>query len=152
MPEIGNAPSFDDMVREAERHALYPKVSLAANTIHNPAEARHYMSLREVPGHVSVTYQGMVLAKSDRALVCLEVGKLLYFPIYYLPRSNTMIELRSFNRETHCPLKGDASYHALPQDAEPIAWSYDTPFDYAEGLRDRIAFDPARVTITISQD
>lgn len=152
MHEASNKATFVEMVREATKHALHPEISLAAGTIHNPIEARHFMSLRNVPGRVTILKEAHVLADSSDALVCLEVGKQLYLPVYYLPVVDVCAEMKAFDRSTHCPLKGDASYHALPGENAPIAWSYDRPFPYAEPLARRIAFNPAQVTITLSPD
>ncbi len=150
MPDASNTAAFAEMVREAMKHAVHPEVSLAANTIHNPVEPRHYMSLRKVSGRVTIRRGKNVLADTKDALVCLEVGKQLYFPVYYVPRCDVRADMTVVQRATHCPLKGDASYHALPGADVPIAWSYETPFDYARPLAGRMAFDPAKVTITLS--
>ena len=142
--------AFAEMVREATRHATHPEISLAAKTIHNPAESRHFMSLRLAPWAVTVTLGGQTLAESENALVCLEIGKEMYLPIYYVPMANVGASLVPFKHETHCPLKGDSSYLALPGDTAPIGWRYAAPLDFASALKDRVAFDHQRVSITTS--
>ncbi|WP_415919018.1 DUF427 domain-containing protein [Tateyamaria sp. SN6-1] len=148
MPENQTVPTPDflAMVRAAEDRAVHPAVSLAAHTIHNPVEPRHFMSLKNSPWRVRVKSRGKTLAVTDDALICLEVGKEMYLPIYYIPLADVEATLHPFKRSTHCPLKGDASYHALSVGEDPIAWSYDAPFDYAARLAGRIAFDHRQVS------
>ena len=52
----------------------------------------------------------------------------------------------------HCPLKGDASYLSLKGadglvEIESIAWTYETPPDFAADLKGRVAFYTDKVTL-----
>ena len=73
-------------------------------------------------------------------------------PVTYVPRLDVCAFLQKTERRTHCPLKGDAAYFDLANDsgmviAKEVAWAYTDTFDFAAGLRDRIAFNPRLITI-----
>lgn len=124
-------------------------VTLAIGAIHNPAEARHFMRLKPVAGTVCVRLNGVLLARSGAALRLLEVGKDFYDPVFYIPRGDILAELQRSEKTTHCPLKGDTVYFdvggSIP--AEEIAWSYETPFDFAAPLVRLVGFDQTRVAV-----
>ncbi len=81
-------------------------------------------------------WNGVVIAESDQTVV---VEGNHYFPrdavwSKYLMRSDTT---------THCPWKGDASYHSLVVNGETnddAAWYYPAPKEKAAEIKDRIAF------------
>lgn len=81
-------------------------------------------------------WNGVVIAESDQTVV---VEGNHYFPrdavwSKYLMRSETT---------THCPWKGDASYHSLVVNGETnddAAWYYPAPKEKAAEIKDRIAF------------
>lgn len=125
-------------------------VTLAVQTIHNPAEPRHFMKLKPVPARVSVRRGGTILATSKRAVRLLEVGFDLYDPIVYFPPEDVSGTLTKNAASSHCPLKGDATYYDLAGAGEPglnVAWSYDTPFAFARDIAGLIAFYPSKVDI-----
>lgn len=124
-------------------------VTLASDTIHNPDEPRHYMKLRPIEKVVRISMDGRVLAETRRATRLIEVGSDLYDPPIYVPPEDVRTELLPLSRETVCPLKGTATYFAVPElktDA-PVAWSYRTPFGFASRLKGLIAFYADRVTV-----
>ncbi|HZU72418.1 MAG TPA: DUF427 domain-containing protein [Acidimicrobiales bacterium] len=85
---------------------------------------------------VRATWNGAVLAESDRTLVV--EGN------HYFPREDVRGELlRESQTRTHCPWKGDASYHAVVVEGAvnaDAAWYYPETLEAAEPIRDRIAF------------
>ncbi|MDJ0630017.1 MAG: DUF427 domain-containing protein [Rhodobacter sp.] len=123
-----------------------PAITLSDATIHNPAEPRHFMSLKPVTGRVRILMGNLVLADSTDALRVLEVGEGVYDPVVYMPKTDVRTELHRNARQTHCPLKGDAVYFDLDSE-ESIAWSYPDPHGFASGLAGRVAFYTDRVTI-----
>jgi len=128
------------------------EVTLAAETLHNPEDARHFMRIKPVSGRVRIFHDGRLLAQSDRALRVLEAGKDIYDPTLYLPVEDVKVALVEKDKSTFCPIKGHASYFDLPAaDGSPaveeIAWSYRDALDLAAALKDRIAFYPSKVTI-----
>lgn len=124
------------------------QVTMSIETIHNPAEPRHFMRVKPVKGRARVLLGDKVLAESGRALRVLEVGRDVYDPVIYFPPRDVTVSLRERDKQTHCPLKGDCRYFdADMHGAEEIAWSYRNTLDFAEILKDLIAFDAGRVII-----
>ena len=121
-------------------------VTLVEGALHNPAEARHFMRIKPVNRTVEVWSGDTLLARTTRAVRLIEAGRDLYDPVFYIPREDVAIELNEISKSTHCPLKGDASYYTQSGQSEPpIAWAYNQPFDWAEPLRGRVAFDANQV-------
>jgi uncharacterized protein (DUF427 family) len=125
---------------------------MTKSTQKNPApgyEKRpdHRVDVERHEAAVTVRDGDTVLARSGRALRLEETG---YEPVFYFPREDVaMDKLMPFARRTYCPFKGDASYWALGEDGteEPVAWSYDAPYDEAMAIEGHIAFYADRVDI-----
>ncbi len=135
-------------------HASLPvpsDVTLAKGTIHAPDEIRHFMKIRPVRKTVVIRAGSEELARTTRALRLLEVGHDMYNPALYIPRKDVFAALvQVADKQTHCPIKGDATYFRLadaPPDSEEIAWCYSEPFDFAAPIAGHVAFDGDRVTI-----
>ena len=85
---------------------------------------------------VQASWNGRLLAKSDNTIL---VEGNQYFPA-------EDVETELFERSetsTHCPWKGDASYHSIVVDGErneDAAWYYPEPYDAAKDIRDYVAF------------
>ena len=124
-------------------------ITFAAGTIHRPSEPRHFMALAPVPGTVRIHWNGFLLAESRSATRLTEVGHQIYAPVIYVPRDDVTVDLLPSDRQSHCPLKGDCSWYSVEApDGADIAWSYETPFDFASDIKELVAFDAGRVTIT----
>jgi uncharacterized protein (DUF427 family) len=99
-------------------------------------------------GRVRALFAGHEIADSAKALVLKEGD---YPPVVYFPREDIeMGALRSTDRSTHCPFKGDASYFTVYRDGEVVenaAWSYETPLADATLIAGYIAFYPQHVQI-----
>ncbi len=122
--------------------------TLAAGTIHNPAEPRHFMAIDPIEQRVRILVAGEPVAESYDALRLKEVGHQVYDPVIYIPRADVLATLIPSNKDTHCPLKGDCSWFSLRSaTGDNLAWSYQSPFEFAAAIKDHIAFDAARVTI-----
>ncbi len=126
-------------------------VTFSAETIHNPAEPRHFMRIKPLARRQRIRIGGELLAETAHALRVLEVGKDVYDPVVYVPAGDVIAPLRRNQRSTHCPLKGDASYFDLMDDdgalrLESFAWSYEKPFDFAGALAGYVAFVADNVT------
>ena len=82
------------------------------------------------------TWNGAVIAESDD-IVMVEGNA-------YFPRSSVSEDyLRPSDMSTHCPWKGDASYHSLEVDGQvndAAAWYYAAPKDAAKEITDHVAF------------
>ena len=123
-----------------------------AGMIHRPGVPAHMMRIAPARRRITVLVNGVTLAESDGALRLVEIGRDVYPPAYYLPLADVRVELVPTDRSTHCPLKGDTTYHDWrPGDGAPavadVAWVYDRPLPHAGELAGRVAFDPARATI-----
>ena len=126
-------------------------VTLATETVHNPSEPRHFMRIKPFARRVRVLLGEDLLAETTGALLIQEVGRDFYDPAYYIPRGDVVAALGANPTETHCPLKGNASYFNLLDatgavHVEKIAWTYSAPIEPASDLAGRIAFYPSRVT------
>ena len=97
---------------------------------------------------VRILLDGMKLAESKAALRLKEVGKQVYDPVLYIPEEDVSADLIKTEQQTQCPLKGSCSWFSLKDGgADAIAWSYETPFDFAQQIRGFIAFDTKKVSI-----
>ncbi|MEM9332047.1 MAG: DUF427 domain-containing protein [Pseudomonadota bacterium] len=125
---------------------------MAKDAIHNPKEPRHFMRLKPVPGCVRVWLGDRMIAESKSALRLLEIGRDLYDPVFYLPPEDLNVSLSAHTKkQTHCPLKGDASYYTLPElklgEDEYLAWTYASPLDLATEIAGLYAFNHKLVRI-----
>lgn len=122
-------------------------VTMATQAIHNPDEPRHFMRLKPVTRRVQVSRNGKVLADTQGAMRLTEVGRDIYDPVFYIPEGDLTVDLTAIDgKTTHCPLKGDASYFSQGDD-DPIAWTYDKPFDFTVTLIGLVAFYPDKVSV-----
>ena len=106
----------------------------------------HPITIKPATERVRVTFNGMVVADSKRALVLQEAA---YKPVFYIPREDADMSL--FERTahaTHCPYKGDAAYYSLRAGgrvSENAVWTYEHPFPAMTQIAGRLAFYRNRV-------
>jgi uncharacterized protein (DUF427 family) len=89
------------------------------------------------------------LASTKRPITVDEQGHGL---VVYFPRADVDVGalVPVDDRTTFCPYKGDASYWALATAPDqPIAWSYEQPFDEVAAIRGCIAFYQDRVEVRL---
>ncbi|GAB2902957.1 DUF427 domain-containing protein [Microbulbifer echini] len=126
----------------------HPEITMSDDTIHNPKEPRHFMRAKIVPRTVRVRHGGKVIAESNNVLRVTELEKDILDPVFYFPKEDIFIPLFPLDGKTsHCPLKGDASYFAVDDKGETIAWAYEAAFELAKVINGRIAFFPDHVVI-----
>ncbi len=103
----------------------------------------HAITIEKNPNRVTVTFNGTIIADTQRALVLRE-GPLPSVP--YIPREDVMMSyLRKTDHTTHCPFKGDASYFTVDvkgRVAENAVWSYEAPFSSVSAIADYVVFYP----------
>lgn len=99
----------------------------------------------------TATIGDVTIARSADAVVVKEVGRGVYDPVVYFPRTDVDMErLVPVDTTTHCPLKGDTEYFDVALDGTRVpeaAWSYVTTIEAAAELRGLVAFDPGAVTV-----
>ncbi len=124
----------------------YPEITKATETIHNPADPRHFMRVKLVNRNVKVFRDGRLLADTRNAYRVTEIAGDVLDPVFYIPRNDVEAEmLQVAGKTTHCPLKGDATYFEDGQ--EIIAWAYDKSLDFANVLNGLVAFYADKVEI-----
>jgi len=69
------------------------EVTLVENAIHNPSEPRHFMRIGPADGRRIATIASHVIADSEAALVCKEVGRDIYGPVVYFPPADVDMAL-----------------------------------------------------------
>ena len=120
---------------------------MVENVIRNQNNAEHYMSIQPVGRTVKIFTGDTLLMETQGAMWLQEIAKAVYPPMIYVPKSDLAQKLDPVDKTTHCPLKGDASYHSY--NGQEIAWSYDLPLGDANDLADMLCFWPDRVRIEI---
>jgi uncharacterized protein (DUF427 family) len=107
----------------------------------------HTLAAKPAGVRVQAALNGELIADSTDA-VRLDEGK--YPPVYYFPRKDVRMDrLERSSHETYCPFKGTASYYSLKGGAQNAVWSYEKPYDEMLALRERLAFYPDKVDISV---
>ena len=101
----------------------------------------HVVEARPADRTVRVEVDGEVVAESSRPVLLTETN----LPDrWYLPREDVHADvLLSSETHTHCPYKGDASYHTLKTPAgvrADLVWYYPEPLDAVAEIRDHLSF------------
>lgn len=120
---------------------------MVENIIRNPHNPEHFMHIQPVSALVEIYIVDELIASSERAVWLQETGRSIYAPRVYLPFADLRLDLELLDKKTHCPLKGDASYHSYM--GKEIAWSYDIPFDFARTVKGLVSFWTERVRLEI---
>ena len=106
----------------------------------------HPISIEPNPSRVVVKIGGKIIADTSNALTLREAS---YAPIQYIPRRDVdMSALVRSEHTTYCPYKGDASYYSIPAGGDRAinaVWTYETPFEAMERIREYVAFYSDRV-------
>ena len=103
--------------------------------------SRQNIKITPNKGRVTVTFDGKIIASSTAALDLDESGAPLRV---YIPRADVdAAVLADSGTHSHCPYKGDASYHSLKSagaEAKDAVWYYPDPCPLVEPIRDYLAF------------
>lgn len=90
----------------------------------------HTLYLEDYPKRVRGELEGETVVDSRRVKLLHETGIL---PVYYFPEEDVRRDLLvESDHTTHCPFKGDASYHSVrvgTRVAENAVWSYPDPLE-----------------------
>lgn len=110
--------------------------------------------LEPTPKRIRVIVAGETVADSRRAMLLQESG---LQPVYYFPPDDVRADLlQPTEKHTHCPKKGDASYHTIrvgDRVVKNAAWYYPEPLaDAPDALKDLIAFYWDKVDTWMEED
>ncbi len=114
------------------------------NAIRNPGNPNHMMVVKPVEQRVRVYVGDDLIADTKNAVRVIEIGRDVYDPMVYVPNGDILVDLDRGTKETHCPLKGDASYRDFK--GTEIGWTYDV-YEFASKLDARTGFWPAKVRL-----
>src|SRR2546425_4146829 len=108
----------------------------------------HRIETKPAKERVRVTFNGEVIADTRDAIRMEERS---YPAVFYFSRKDVKMErlIRSSHR-THCPFKGDAAYFSLVNGPENAVWSYEQPYDEMSVIKERLAFYPDKVDISMA--
>src|SRR4030088_3395531 len=103
---------------------------------------------RERPPYIDASPRRVRVFRDGELVVDAQHVKLLHehghLPIWYFPVEDVRQELlEPSDHGTHCPKKGDASYHSVrvgDRVAENAAWYYPEPIEGAEPIAGHVAF------------
>lgn len=107
-------------------------------------DLRHYAVVDSYHRILTLTYQGQSIVESKKALILKEVGKSVYDPVFYFPKEDIKAELvKESKRNSHCPIKGDATYWNLKENptSDYFAWSYELAHPKTKKIEGYIAFN-----------
>lgn len=96
----------------------------------------HRLLLHPFPRRVRATFGGETVLDTESGMLLHETGLL---PQLYVPHADVRDDvLHPSNHQTHCPFKGDASYHSIRVGdavAQDGVWTYREPLPAAAWLR-----------------
>ena len=104
-------------------------------------ERKRLLYIEDSPRRVRGYLDGELVVDSRRVKLVHEHGHL---PVWYFPREDVRQELlEPTDHHTHCPKKGDASYHSVrvgDRVSENAVWHYPEPIENATALAGHMAF------------
>ena len=112
-------------------------------------EPERPIAIAPYEGTVTVRFDGVTVADSDRALALREADNPI---VYYVPREDVDLEsLQPTEHRTVSPFKGEASHYTVLGEearAENAAWSYENPLPDVAAIARHLAFDGGKVEVT----
>ncbi len=106
----------------------------------------HAISIEENSKRIKVTFNGTLIADTQKALV-LKEGPLP--PVNYIPREDVQMSyLQRTDHSTHCPFKGDASYFTVSvndKTEDNAVWTYEAPIEAVAPIKDYVVFYPEKM-------
>lgn len=113
-------------------------------------EKRHYAVIDKYDRKLTLKYLDEVIVESTSALILKEVGKSVYDPVLYIPMEDIRIKLVvEPNRQSHCPIKGDATYWNIEGKFTDnyFAWSYEEAMPRTKKIQGYVAFNMEYITL-----
>ncbi len=106
----------------------------------------HAISIEKNSKRIKVTFNGTLIADTQKALV-LKEGPLP--PVNYIPREDVQMSyLQRTDHSTHCPFKGDASYFTVSvndKTEDNAVWTYEAPIEAVAPIKDYVVFYPEKM-------
>lgn len=107
--------------------------------------ATHFAKISPATGRYTIECSGLIIADTRQAIQLSEYyqSKSMNPVIYIPPQDVNLNYLAAIDKQTFCPIKGEAHYYALhtPTHAvDKIAWSYQTPMKPLEPITAYLAF------------
>ena len=108
------------------------------------ADSYHRIDIRRSSRHLTVHYEGRVIADTTRPVALYESG---FAPRWYVPREDTdESALIPVQGQTFCPYKGLCSYYDV-QGARRAAWSYEDAWTEVRRVSGLVSFEPDKVEV-----
>lgn len=109
--------------------------------------AEHPITITPTGGQVTVTVNGVVVARTDAAVTLQEAE---YPGAQYIPLADVdpSVLVRS-ETTTYCPYKGEANYYHV-NDVRDAVWTYEQPYPAVAQIADRVAFYPDKAQIALA--
>jgi len=108
----------------------------------------HRVDIEPSDRHIRVLVGANVIADTQRALAVQESRHDL---VWYVPLQDVNTELlKPTQTSTYCSFKGHASYWSICVDGTEVAdavWSYESPYQECQALREHVAFYTNKVTL-----
>jgi uncharacterized protein (DUF427 family) len=112
-------------------------------------EKRHYNVIDHYERKLTIQFKDEIIAETTNAFILKEVGQGVYNPVFYIPKEDIRIKLEPEpKRESHCPIKGDATYWNVEGDftSNYFAWSYEEPLPRSKKIEGCVAFNLEYIT------
>ena len=113
-------------------------------------DQRHYAVIDPHNRKLTLQYKGETIVETTNAMILKEIGKSVYDPVFYVPKEDMKIKLElEPDRQSHCPIKGDATYWNVEGDYTDnyFAWSYEEVLPRAKKIKGHIAFNMEYITL-----
>ena len=110
---------------------------------------RHYAVIDNYNRKVTFVFEGKTIVETTKAKILKEVGTSVYNPVLYIPKEDIKPELIAEpTRQSHCPIKGDASYWTIEGATTDtyFAWSYEEPHPRTKKIKGLVAFNMDYIT------
>jgi uncharacterized protein (DUF427 family) len=116
----------------------------------HPRDPYHRLDVIASDRHVRVLVDGQVLADTRQSVGLFETG----LPVrWYVPSEDVTAELAPSETVSHCPYKGQASYHSvrLPDGRveDDLVWYYEKPLPEVGRIAGRLCFFNERVDLEL---
>ncbi|MCV7278724.1 DUF427 domain-containing protein [Mycolicibacterium flavescens] len=114
--------------------------------------AEHPITVEATGSRVTVRFDGVVIAETDRALTLQEAA---YPAVQYIPLDDVDAErLRPSDTHTYCPFKGEADYYHVVDSSgrtvEDVIWTYPQPYPAVEQIAGHVAFYPDKADVAVA--